>query len=294
MRKIFLFFLLLNISFFQGQDLNCEITIDARQTGQENLQVFKSLENQLYEFINNNSWTGRSIRPNEKINCTMFLNISSMDNDSFNGTLQIQASRPVYNSSYFSPVYNFNDKNFNFRYQEYQNLNFNPNQFENNLVSIITFHIYIILGIDADSFALNGGTDYFEVAREILDYSQNQGYKGWASTDGLQSRYFLIDNILSPTYKEYREVMYSYHLRGLDKMANEPKMSKTILIEQMNALNIMHRRRPNSFLMRVFFDTKSEEIFEIFKDGPKVSTSNMISILNRISPNHSEKWRNIN
>ena len=294
MRKIFLFFLLLNISFFQGQDLNCEITIDARQTGQENLQVFKSLENQLYEFINNNSWTGRSIRPNEKINCTMFLNITSMDNDSFNGTLQIQASRPVYNSSYFSPVYNFNDKNFNFRYQEYQNLNFNPNQFENNLVSIITFHIYIILGIDADSFALNGGTDYFEVAREILDYSQNQGYKGWASTDGLQSRYFLIDNILSPTYKEYREVMYSYHLRGLDKMANEPKMSKTILIEQMNALNIMHRRRPNSFLMRVFFDTKSEEIFEIFKDGPKVSTSNMISILNRISPNHSEKWRNIN
>ena len=294
MRKIFLFFLLLNISFFQGQDLNCEITIDARQTGQENLQVFKSLENQLYEFINNNSWTGRSIRPNEKINCTMFLNISSMDNDSFNGTLQIQASRPVYNSSYLSPVYNFNDKNFNFRYQEYQNLNFNPNQFENNLVSIITFHIYIILGIDADSFALNGGTDYFEVAREILDYSQNQGYKGWASTDGLQSRYFLIDNILSPTYKEYREVMYSYHLRGLDKMANEPKMSKTILIEQINALNIMHRRRPNSFLMRVFFDTKSEEIFEIFKDGPKVSTSNMISILNRISPNHSEKWRNIN
>ena len=294
MKKIFLIVLLLNISFFQGQDLNCEITIDARQTGQENLQVFKSLENQLYEFINNSSWTGRSMRPNEKINCTMFLNISSMDNDSFNGTLQIQASRPVYNSSYFSPVYNFNDKNFNFRYQEYQNLNFNPNQFENNLVSIITFHIYIILGIDADSFALNGGTDYVEVAREILDYSQNQGYKGWASTDGLQSRYFLSDNILSPTYKEYREVMYSYHLRGLDKMANEPKMSKTILIEQINALNIMHRRRPNSFLMRVFFDTKSEEIFEIFKDGPKVSTSNMISILNRISPNHSEKWRNIN
>jgi hypothetical protein len=104
----------------------------------------------------------------------------------------------------------------------------------------------------------------------------------------------LIDNILSPTYKEYREVMYSYHLRGLDKMADEPKMSKTILIEQMNALNIMHRRRPNSFLMRVFFDTKSEEIFEIFKDGPKVSTSNLISILNRISPNNSEKLRNIN
>ena len=262
--------------------------------GKENLQVFKSLENQLNEFINNNSWTGRSVRPNEKINCAMFLNISSMDNDSFNGTLQIQASRPVYNSSYSSPVYNFNDKNFNFRYQEYQNLNFNPNQFENNLISILAFHIYMILGIDADTFSLNGGTGYFEIAREILDYSQNQGYKGWASSDGLQSRYFLIDNILSPTYKEYREVMYSYHLRGLDKMADEPKMSKTILIEQMNALNIMHRRRPNSFLMRVFFDTKSEEIFEIFKDGPKVSTSNLISILNRISPNNSEKWRNIN
>ena len=111
MRKIFLIYLLFNLSLFYGQDLNCEITIDARQTGQENLQVFKSLENQLNEFINNNSWSGRSVRPNEKINCAMFLNISSMDNDSFNGTLQIQASRPVYNSSYSSPVYNFNDKN---------------------------------------------------------------------------------------------------------------------------------------------------------------------------------------
>ena len=281
-----------HISFSHKISITIQVTISESFSG--HFEVFKSLENQLNEFINNNSWSGRSVRPNEKINCAMFLNISSMDNDSFNGTLQIQASRPVYNSSYSSPVYNFNDKNFNFRYQEYQNLNFNPNQFENNLISILAFHIYMILGIDADTFSLNGGTDYFEVAREILDYSQNQGYKGWASSDGLQSRYFLIDNILSPTYKEYREVMYSYHLKGLDIMADEPKMSKTILIEQMNALNIMHRRRPNSFLMRVFFDTKSEEIFEIFKDGPKVSTSNLISILNRISPNNSEKWRGIN
>ena len=103
----------------------------------------------------------------------MFININSYDNDIFQGTIQIQSSRPIYNSSYNSLVYNFNDRNFSFRYQEFQNLSFNENQFENNLVSIITFHIYMILGIDADSFSLNGGTGYFEVAREILDYSQN-------------------------------------------------------------------------------------------------------------------------
>ena len=169
MRKIFSIYLLFNLSFFYGQDLNCEITIDARQTGQENLQIFKSLENQLNEFINNNSWTGRSVRPNEKINCAMFLNISSMDNDSFNGTLQIQASRPVYNSSYSSPVYNFNDKNFNFRYQEYQNLNFNPNQFENNLISIIEKpYNYAKSKIDF-------GLDDLEISNETMDFCFSLG-----------------------------------------------------------------------------------------------------------------------
>ena len=145
--------LLIIFLFFSGilnsQELNCEIVVEARQTGNENLQIFKTLQSQLTEFVNNTSWTKKQVRQNEKIDCTMFINISSYENDTFQGTLQIQSSRPIFNSSYSSPTYNFNDRNFSFRYQEFQNLNFNENQFENNLVSVIAFHIYMIIGIDA-------------------------------------------------------------------------------------------------------------------------------------------------
>ena len=219
--------------------------MEARQTGNENLQIFKTLQSQLTEFVNNTSWTKKSVRQNEKIDCTMFINISSYENDVFQGTIQIQSSRPIFNSSYSSPTYNFNDRNFSFRYQEFQNLTFNENQFENNLISVIAFHIYMIIGIDADSFKLNSGTVFFEQAQKILDFSQQQGYKGWGACDGLQSRYYLIDNVLSTTFKEYRNVMYDYHIKGLDIMVNEPKSAKESIAKSIMMLDQMNMRRPN-------------------------------------------------
>ena len=288
---LILFFLLSNFIF--SQELNCEVVVEARQTGNENLQIFKSLQSQLTEFINNTSWTRRQIRPNEKIDCTMLINITSYDNDIFQGSLQIQSSRPIYNSSYNSPTYNYNDRNFSFRYQEFQNINFNENQFENNLVSVLAFHVYMILGIDADTFKLNSGTEFFDKAQKILDFSQQKGFKGWGANDGLQSRYYLIDNILSPTFKEFRNIMYDYHIKGMDIMVNEPKAAKESVSKSLMMLNQMNRRRPNSYILRVFFDTKAEEILDIFSDGPTVPVTNLISILNKIAPNHSDKWRNI-
>ena len=165
MRNFYLIFFLLFSNIIISQELNCEVVVEARQTGNENLQVFKTLQTQLTEFINNTSWTNKSVRQNEKVDCTMFINIASYENDVFQGTLQIQSSRPIFNSSYNSPTYNFNDRNFTFNYQEFQNFTFNENQFENNLVSVIAFHIYVILGIDADTFKLNSGTSFFEKAQ---------------------------------------------------------------------------------------------------------------------------------
>jgi len=292
-KNFYLIFFLLLSNIFVSQELNCEVIVEARQTGNENLQVFKTLQTQLTEFINSTSWTNKAVRQNEKIDCTMFINISSYENDVFQGTLQIQSSRPIFNSSYNSPTYNFNDRNFTFNYQEFQNFTFNENQFENNLVSIIAFHIYVILGIDADTFELNSGTPFFEQAQKILDFSQQKGFKGWGPGDGLQSRYYLIDNILSPTFKEFRNVMYNYHIRGLDVMANESKLGKEAISKSIMMLDQMNRRRPNSYILRVFFDTKANEILDVFSGGPKVPVTNLISTLSKIAPNHSDKWRNI-
>ena len=293
MKNFYLIFFLLLSNIFVSQELDCEVVVDARQTGNENLQVFKTLQTQLTEFVNSSSWTNKAVRQNEKIDCTMFISISSYENDIFQGTLQIQSSRPIFNSSYNSPTYNFNDRNFTFNYQEFQNFTFNENQFENNLVSVIAFHIYVILGIDADTFKLNSGTSFFEQAQKILDFSQQKGFRGWGAGDGLQSRYYLIDNILSTTFKEFRNVMYDYHIKGLDIMANETKAGKEAVTKSLMMLDQMNRRRPNSYILRVFFDTKANEILDVFSGGPKVPVTNLISTLNKIAPNHSDKWRNI-
>jgi len=293
MRKILLIFTLFISTNVFAQELNCSVVVNAQQTGNENVQVFKTLERQLNEFVNNTSWTSKSFKPQERINCSMVITIQSYNGDIFQGTLQIQSSRPVFNSSYSTPVYSFNDRDFTFQYLEFQNLVFNPTQFESNLVSVITFHIYMILGLDADTFQLNGGDEYFKQAQTILNYSQQENYKGWKLEDGNQTRFILIDNILSPTFEEFRSTMYNYHLKGLDVMSTDPKKGKNAISDGIQELNAMNLRRPNSFLMRVFFDAKAQEIEEIFSGGPSVDIADLVSILTKIAPTHAAKWRNI-
>lgn len=294
MRNCILLLSFLFVSQAFSQELNCTVVVNAQQTGNENVQVFKTLERQLKEFVNNTKWTDKEYKPQERIECSMNINITDYDSDNFQATIQVQSSRPVFNSSYSTPVYNFNDKNFNFQYLEFQNLVYNPNQFESNLVSVLAFHVYIILGLDADSFSPNGGDDYFQQAQNITSFSQQDiTNKGWKLEDGQQTRYVFIDNILSPTYKEFRSVMYDYHINGLDVMADNPKAGKEKIASVMNDLKTMNQRRPNSFLLRVFFDAKSDEIADIFSGGPSVNVTSVIDILNKIAPTYGSKWRNI-
>jgi hypothetical protein len=288
---VLLAFLITTVTF--SQELNCTVSVIAQQTGNENNVVFKTLEKQLMEFVNNTQWTEKPFGSQERINCSMVINVSGYNNDLFTASLQISSSRPIYNSSYSSPVYNYNDKEFNFQYIEFQNLVYNDIQFESNLISVLSFHVYMILGMDADSFALNGGDEYFKQAQTIANYSQQLNGQGWKLEDGLQSRFALIDNLVSPTFKEMRSAMYMYHIEGLDVMNISPKEGKTKVISTLSELQKVHSRRPNSFLMRVFFDAKSDEIMDILSGGPSVNITEAVDILNRIAPMHSQKWRNI-
>ncbi|MBT8260974.1 MAG: DUF4835 family protein [Bacteroidia bacterium] len=294
MRRILVFFLLITTLFSKAQELNCDVVVNAQLTGNENVQVFKTLENQLNEFVNNTKWTNKVFSPQERINCNMVINITDYNSDVFVGSIQVGSSRPIFNSTFESPLYNFNDRDFTFQYLEFQNLNYNPTQFESNLVSVITFHIYIILGMDADTYQLNSGDEYYNQARTIVGYSQQNNSKGWEPPKGGdQTRSALIDNVLSPTYKEFRTVLYEYHRNGLDLMSENVKMGKEGVGNAINKFSAMHSRRPNSFIQRVFFDAKSEEIQDIYSGGPNVNITNLISTLNKVAPTHSSKWRNI-
>ena len=285
------FFISIHVS---SQELNCTLVVNAQQTGNENVQVFKTLEKQLNEFVNNTRWTNKTFKTQERIECSMVITIQDYQSDMFQGSIQVQSARPVHNSFYASSVYNFNDKNFNFKYLEYQNLNFNSTQFESNLVSVIAFHVYMILGMDADTFELNGGDAYYKQARDIVNYSQQNNPVGWQPpSGGDQTRSALISNVLSPTFKEFRTVLFAYHLQGLDLMADNVKEGKSGVATALTQLDALHSRRPNSFLLRVFFDAKADEITDVFSDGPGVNIANLVSTLSKIAPTYSRKWRDI-
>jgi hypothetical protein len=294
MFKNLLFVPIFFVSIFSyAQELNCSVYINAEQTGQPNNQIFRILETQLTEFINTTAWTDKSYKNQEKIECNMSIIISNFDSNLFTATIQIQSSRPVYGSSYTSPIYNYNDKQFNFSYVEFQPLVFNINSFNSNLISVIAFHVYTIIGLDADTFELNGGEPYFEIAKQIVNTAATSGFRGWKSTDGKQSRYSLNDALISQVYSEFHSAMYEYHINGLDLMSTSPRTAKTNIAGAINILKGINDRRPNSYLLRTFFDAKSDEIQSVFSDGPAVDITSLINNLNRMAPTKRSNWAEI-
>lgn len=293
MHKIFSFFLVLSLSFVQAQELNCVVKVNADQVGRTNTQVFNTLEKSLSDFINKTNWTGKEYKVNERINCSMVINVTGYDSDKFTATIQVQSSRAVYNSTYSSPVFNYNDKDFSFSYTEFQNLNFNPANFDSNLVSVIAFYSYFIIGMDSDTFSLNGGISSFEIAQQITTVAQNAGYKGWSQGDSNQNRFHLINDILSNTFSTYREAMLKYHLEGLDIMNEDLKKAKEKIKSSIALFLKINSIRPNAFLTRIFFDAKSDEIVSIFSGGPNIPVDDLVTNLNRISPLNTTKWAEI-
>ncbi len=285
--------LLFNFLQLNAQELNCTLAINADQTGEQNLQIFKTLERSLNDFINKTTWTNKIVSPEERINCGMVITITEYSVDNFKASIQVQSSRPIFNSTYSSPVFNFNDKDFNFKYIEFQNLQLNPNQFQSNLTSVVSYYVYMILGIDADTFSKKSGTKYFTKAKNILDVAQSSGYKGWSALDGNQTRYTLIDQVLSPTYVEYRNVLYTYHRLAMDVMSESQKKGKERVIVALKEFKRMNSRRPNSFIQRTFFDAKADEIEQVYSGGQSVKINDLVDLLNRVSPNNSSKWKNI-
>lgn len=293
MKKIVSFLLLFLVGIANAQQLNCSVQVNSDKIASTNNQIFKNLEKSISEFVNKTDWTGESFDQNEKINCSMVIILNSYDSNQFSATIQVESSRPIFNSTYSSPVFNYNDKDFSFRYVEFENLLFNPANFDSNLVSVLAYYSYMILGFDADTYAKYGGKPWFDIAQQIMTVAQQSGYKGWSQADGNQNRFFLINDILSGTYDAFRDAMYQYHREGLDNMTKDLKSSKEKILESINTLSDIYKIRSNAFLIRVFFDAKGDEIVSILSGGPKVSLSGTIDTLNRISPLNSSKWATI-
>jgi len=291
----FLYILVFSLGLqVSAQELNCTVTINADQLQNSNNQVFSTLETAVSEYLNNTKWTNKNYKAQEKIKCAITLNILGQpSSNQFSGNIQIQVSRPIFNSTYQSPILNFKDDNLSFTYNEFQQLIYNENSFESNLVSILTFYAYTILGIDADTFALNGGQEYHKSAEKVVNVAQQGGFSGWNRIDGNNTRYQLNENILAPIYQDFRNVLYEYHLKGLDMMSSDKKEGKNTLTNTILKMQNVYNRRANAFLLRVFMDTKSDEIVDIFSGGPRTNNSNLKETLLKIYPSYTTKWEKI-
>ncbi|WP_445717542.1 type IX secretion system protein PorD [Flavobacterium sp.] len=295
MRKVLVVavFLFAIVNVF-SQELNATVSVNYQQVANGNPQLFKNLETQVKEFLNTTKWTTKEYTDVEKIDCNFFINVNTYGSNNFEATLQVQSSRPVYNSSLSSPIVNINDKNFTFRFIEFENLIYDQNSFNSNLVSVLAFYSNLIIGLDQDSFSELGGTEYLQIASNIVNVAQTSGYKGWSQSEGNNNnRNFLISDMLSNTFTPFRRALYEYHRLGLDLMEQDIKKGKEGVIKGINALAEVQKVRPNALLTRTFFDAKTDEIVSIFSGGPNVDVAPLLVTLNRISPLNSQKWSQI-
>ena len=260
---------------------------------QTNSQIFKTLERELNEFVNSTSWVDIRTEDYNKINCTILITIENYANNEFQANLQIQSSRPVFGSTYVTPLLNRKDDDFNFSYQEFESLNFNPNNTNTTLVSLISYYVFVILGVDADSFALFGGDPYYEQARKIVDLSQTNRFFGWKQSEKKTNRYWLIDQLSTNPFSLFRQAIYDYHLNGLDVMVNQPEVGKQTISKSISMLKNLSESRPNSLVVQLFFDTKSDEVVQIFSGGSSFDISQLREDLNRVAPFFSAKWAEI-
>jgi len=295
MRKlVFLFsFVFFTIST-NSQELNCLVNINYEQISGSNLQVFKTLETALTEFINQTKWTNRVVQTEERVDCAMNIIITSRKDNTFTSSIQIQSTRPVYGSSYQTPILNLRDSDFTFKYNEFDPLLFNKNSFDSNLISTIVFYVYTILGVDADTFSKYGGQAELEEAQNVMLQAQQSNLASWQNVVGKQNRFLLIDNLLAPKLKVYRDVLYDYHIKGLDNFATNKEFAKQTIEDSVLKVENIYNKTVGNYLIRLFFDAKADEIVNIYADGPRTRNAiNLVESLKKISPNNNSKWRNI-
>ncbi len=276
-----------------AQELNCTVRVLSPGVQGSNKQVFNTLQSAVFQFMNNRKWTNDVFEVEERIDCIIEINIQELNGtDQFKGTLTIQASRPVYNSSYSTTLLNIIDRNFDFRYLEYQNLDFNENASLSNLTSVLGFYAYIIIGLDYDTFSPKGGSEFFSKAQNIVNNAQQDG-SGWQAFEDNRNRYWLIENILNPAFEPYRNMMYQYHRLGLDKMTSDIRKARNTMRESLMSLRSVYQKKPGNYLMQLFFDAKSAEIINVFKPDSQANKNQLLGLLKVVDPSNLQTWESM-
>lgn len=290
--SIFLVFLL--AVTVHSQELRCNVTVTARAIQGANQNLFRTMQSDLYEFMNSRKWTDHVYSYDEKIRCNILIRLDEqISADEFKGSIQVQYTRPVFNSSYTSTVLNIKDNDFHCNYVEFQPLEFNETSNRDNLTNIMAYYAYIILGFDYDTFSPEGGTEFFQKAQSIVNNSQNAREKGWKSFENEHNRYWLVENILNKSYSSYRSAMYTYHRLGLDVMSDRVEEGRANIAESLRDIQKVFRRRPSTYILQMFFDAKADELVKVFSKSYPDERNRVVAILNEVDPSNGSKYEKI-
>ncbi len=301
MRKLILLFLLSGAaSLLHAQEIKATITVVTNRVNNgTNPSVFRTFQTALNNFINNRKWTQDNFQTNEKIQCNFLLNLeASGDPNIYNADLTIQAARPVYNSSYLSPIVNYRDENLTFKYIEFQQLEFNENRVSgsdalaSNLTAVLAYYVYMILGFDYDSFSLRGGEAYFQKAQNIINNApEGRGISGWKAFDGVRNRYWLTENMMNSRYAVMHDVYYNYYRLGMDKMYEDENQARAEVLNVLNLLNNFFTDNPNKMINQFFFQGKSTELIKLFSKAQQQDRQRASELLQKLDVTNGGKYK---
>lgn len=294
MKKLIgLIFLLLACGIVNGQELNARVQILAPNISNINKKNLDYLQNTIRDFLNNNKWTNETYLPQERIECNFVITITNWDGSSgYTAEAQIQSSRPVYASSYYSTILNISDKDFDFNFNDGQTLDFSEQNYLSNISSLLAFYAYTMIGLDKDSFSVLGGTALYLRAQNVLNIAQNGGNKGWKAFDGLRNRYWLNENLLNNTFKDLRTFIYNYHINGLDRLQENTNNGAKSILSYLPSIQQMDRLKLNSFFPNVYFSSKADEISNVLgtmsDPGERIKAYNLLSDIDPANINKYE------
>lgn len=296
MTRLLLTILLLTFSLLpsSGQELNCQVVVDDERAQTSDRMVFRDMEQAFARFLNDRKWTTNEYLVEERINCNMAITIESMPAvGRYNATVQVQSSRPVYNTSYSSLVFNFADRDWQFEYIESTPLDFGDNVFTTNLTSMLAFYAYVIIGLDNDTFQEFGGEEEFKKALDIVNLAQQSNATGWQAFQSNRNRYWLSENLTNQDLRPIRKGYYTYHRLAMDQFESKPDASRSLIVTILKDIQAADRNIPNSILKITFFDAKKNELAKIFEKGNPATKKDAYNILVNIDPSNTEKYKSI-
>lgn len=278
----------------RSQELFCSVEVSSQQIQGTDKRVYESMRNAIYEFMNNRTWTEYTLKYNEKIECSILINVTERpSNDYFLCDMTLALRRPVFNSTYNSVLFNFIDKDVEIDYIENQPLDFSVGNFTSNLTSILAFYTYLMIGLDFDSFQLNGGNPYYEAASMIVNNAQSSNYTGWKSAEGTKNRFWLLENLTNPSYADIRNFLYEYHRLGLDIMYETPEDGREVILNTLTYLQKVKQSRPGLLILQIISDSKRDEFVNVFSEGSPTEKTNAVKFLNEIDPSNAMTYQKI-